>query len=144
MESSSPSRRPLGGSMRISAPAASASPSSRAQRIGDRTMGVVAREAASLLVSRGLHCLSMDRLRVDVTSRHPGCRSKKCGRVIALVAAAGLGLAGCSVGPDYERPQTETPAAWLSARQDLAAWPSTDWWRGFGSTQLDQFIAEAE
>jgi len=47
-----------------------------------------------------------------------------------------LGLAGCSVGPDYEHPQTETPAAWLSARQDPATWPSADWWRGFGSTQL--------
>jgi len=52
------------------------------------------------------------------------------------VAAAGLGLAGCSVGPDYEHPQTEMPAAWLSARQDPATWPSADWWRGFGSTQL--------
>jgi outer membrane protein TolC len=56
----------------------------------------------------------------------------------------GLAIAACSVGPDYERPQTETPEAWLSAKQDPAAWPSADWWRGFGSTQLDEFIAEAE
>jgi multidrug efflux system outer membrane protein len=25
-----------------------------------------------------------------------------------------------------------------------AAWPSTDWWRGFGSAQLDDFIAQAQ
>jgi multidrug efflux system outer membrane protein len=64
---------------------------------------------------------------------------------MTLVAvAAAFGLAGCSVGPDYKRPTTETPAAWLTTGQGAAAWPSTDWWRGFGSTQLDQFINDAE
>ncbi|MDB5408692.1 MAG: putative multidrug efflux outer membrane protein family [Rhodospirillales bacterium] len=53
-------------------------------------------------------------------------------------------LAGCSVGPDYARPKTETPAAWRAAGQGPAVWPSPDWWRGFGSAELDQFIAEAE
>jgi multidrug efflux system outer membrane protein len=77
-------------------------------------------------------------------SRHPAWRPRKCGRFATLAAAVVLGLAGCSVGPDYERPQTETPAGWLGPGQDPAAWPSAEWWRGFGSTQLDEFIAEAE
>jgi NodT family efflux transporter outer membrane factor (OMF) lipoprotein len=55
-----------------------------------------------------------------------------------------LTLVGCSVGPDYARPRTEAPAAWLTAAQGSAVWPSVEWWRGFGSTQLDEFIAEAE
>jgi multidrug efflux system outer membrane protein len=77
-------------------------------------------------------------------SCHRAWRSGKCGRLATLVAAVVLGLAGCSVGPDYERPKTETPAAWLGPGQDQAAWPSAEWWRGFGSAQLDEFIAEAE
>src|SRR5260221_7592729 len=81
---------------------------------------------------------------ITVRSRRHQRRSERRGRFVTLIAAAGLGLAGCSVGPDYERPQTETPAAWLTAKQGPAAWPSADWWGGFGSTQLDEFIAEAE
>jgi outer membrane protein, multidrug efflux system len=37
-----------------------------------------------------------------------------------------------------------TPGAWReSSSADAAAWPSVDWWRGFGSPQLDDYIAEA-
>jgi NodT family efflux transporter outer membrane factor (OMF) lipoprotein len=62
-----------------------------------------------------------------------------------MLAVAGvIGLAGCSVGPDYQRPTTEAPAAWLTAQQGNAAWPAAGWWHGFGSNELDQFIAEAE
>ncbi len=65
----------------------------------------------------------------------------------ALIAAAGLALAlaGCTVGPAYRRPSVPPPAAWVTPPQPAPqAWPSADWWRGFGSPQLDQLIAEAE
>jgi multidrug efflux system outer membrane protein len=52
-------------------------------------------------------------------------------------------MAGCSVGPDYKRPETQVPSAWLE-KTSPAAWPSRDWWRGFHSPQLNTFIAEAQ
>ncbi|MDE1145835.1 MAG: efflux transporter outer membrane subunit [Azospirillaceae bacterium] len=73
-----------------------------------------------------------------------------------LAGVALLALAGCSVGPDYQRPQIAAPDAWRPADAPPSAdakpapkpatdpWPATDWWKGFGSTQLDAFIAEAE
>jgi multidrug efflux system outer membrane protein len=77
-------------------------------------------------------------------SFQPG-RLGKARRVATMLAVAGMvGLAGCSVGPDYRRPTTEAPAAWLTAQQGNAAWPAAGWWHGFGSNELDQFIAEAE
>jgi outer membrane protein, multidrug efflux system len=62
-----------------------------------------------------------------------------------LVAAAALALAACSVGPQYERPVIAAPAAWRDAHAHApAAWPARDWWRGFGSRQLDAYIAQAQ
>ncbi len=53
-------------------------------------------------------------------------------------------LAGCDLGPDYRRPATEMPVGWrATAATAEAAWPSTDWWRGFGSPTLDRLIADA-
>jgi multidrug efflux system outer membrane protein len=79
-----------------------------------------------------------------MSSRHVRRRSGGAALVARLLAAASvLALVGCSVGPDYQRPETETPAAWR-ADQGPAAWPAADWWRGFASPQLDQFIAEAQ
>lgn len=57
--------------------------------------------------------------------------------------AAGLLLAGCSVGPDYQRPETAQPPAWLAAQAPVA-WPSAEWWRGFRSDRLDALMAQAE
>ncbi len=59
----------------------------------------------------------------------------------ALVAAL---LAGCSLGPHYKRPAVTPPAAWQTSAGAKAAWPSVDWWRGFGSPQLNDLIAQAE
>ncbi len=58
----------------------------------------------------------------------------------ALLAA--LSLTACSMVPDYSRPQTEIPAAWDSQRGAPAdLWPSTTWWQGFGSAELNRLIA---
>ncbi|TWB45943.1 efflux transporter outer membrane subunit [Nitrospirillum pindoramense] len=63
-----------------------------------------------------------------------------------LAGAAALALAGCSVGPDYQRPATPPPAAWQEAAPKAGAsvWPAADWWKGFGSAQLDAYIAQAQ
>ena len=56
-----------------------------------------------------------------------------------------MALAGCSLGPRYRRPDIAPPAAW---RPDevvaSAAWPSADWWQGFGSLQLNGLIEDAQ
>ena len=62
-----------------------------------------------------------------------------------------LPLMGCDVGPDYHRPQSETPFAFTSpgaASPDgggpAPVWPSSTWWQGFQSPELDTLMAEAE
>jgi len=60
-------------------------------------------------------------------------------------AMAVLALSGCALGPHYERPEIAAPAAWRNGRAHAPeAWPAADWWRGFGSPQLDAFIAQAQ
>ncbi|HUX25913.1 MAG TPA: efflux transporter outer membrane subunit [Burkholderiales bacterium] len=62
-----------------------------------------------------------------------------------IVAAVALALTACSVGPQYERPVIAAPTAWRDAQAHApAVWPATDWWRGFGSPQLDAYIAQAQ
>ena len=59
-------------------------------------------------------------------------------------------LAGCTVGPDYRRPQTpvqdefrETPAGWKEAqpRDEITR---GQWWTLFGDAQLDALIAKID
>jgi multidrug efflux system outer membrane protein len=57
-----------------------------------------------------------------------------------------LVLAGCSLVPDYKRPADIVPEAWKNpAPKPLAAGKaiSPDWWKLFGSTELDRLMAEA-
>lgn len=61
-------------------------------------------------------------------------------RLILLGLA--VGLAGCSLGPRYEKP----PAGDVSWRAGAGApvWPGHEWWKGFRSPELDALIADAE
>jgi NodT family efflux transporter outer membrane factor (OMF) lipoprotein len=60
--------------------------------------------------------------------------------VMGLLAGT---LAGCAVGPTYERPEVELASTW-SGEQDprVATQSSTDaaWWRSFNDPKLDQLI----
>ena len=60
----------------------------------------------------------------------------------ALLAPAVL--AGCSLGPFYQRPPLDVPPA-FRATADTAetAWPPEQWWRNFRSPELDGLIASA-
>ena len=63
---------------------------------------------------------------------------------LAVSAVALLALTGCDLGPDYHRPTLEIPPAWrASAATAETAWPSADWWRGFGSPELNALIDQA-
>jgi multidrug efflux system outer membrane protein len=67
---------------------------------------------------------------------------RKC--FAALVALSAVTLSACSVGPTYQRPDLPIPATWRDDQAQAPAWPSADWWRGFGSPQLDSLIAQAQ
>lgn len=55
--------------------------------------------------------------------------------------AAGL-LAGCSVGPDYQRPGIDQPKTWSGA-PGKGEWPGLTWWRDFHADELDRLMAAA-
>ena len=59
--------------------------------------------------------------------------------VLALAA-----LAGCSLGPFYQRPALDVPPAFRATADTAeAAWPAEEWWRNFHSAELDALIASA-
>jgi NodT family efflux transporter outer membrane factor (OMF) lipoprotein len=64
-------------------------------------------------------------------------------RSAAFLAA--LALAGCGVGPHYQRPKTDVPAAFSAARPPAprADIPPTGWWRAFGVAELNRLIDQA-
>jgi len=53
-----------------------------------------------------------------------------------------LVLAGCDLGPTFTRPEIDL-AYRANTATAAAAWPAADWWRGFGSAELDALIARA-
>ncbi|HQL93580.1 MAG TPA: efflux transporter outer membrane subunit [Candidatus Hydrogenedentes bacterium] len=67
----------------------------------------------------------------------------------ALCTAAALlalPLAGCVVGPDYEKPSPPVPEAWSTplAGGEAAGEPGiAEWWRVFGDPTLDALVARA-
>ncbi len=63
---------------------------------------------------------------------------------MTLLAVA-LPLSGCDLGPDYLRPKLAIPTSFSAATPESAqaAWPDPEWWRGFGSAELDRLIADA-
>jgi multidrug efflux system outer membrane protein len=57
-----------------------------------------------------------------------------------LALAGGFLLAGCALGPDYERPAMELPAAY--PEQDVgAAALRSDWWTLYNDPKLDELVA---
>ncbi len=62
-----------------------------------------------------------------------------------LLLSLGFATLGCSVGPAYRHPQVATPASWQNTLPNAnTEWPAADWWHGFGSAQLDAYIARAQ
>jgi outer membrane protein, multidrug efflux system len=69
----------------------------------------------------------------------------------ACLALLPLFFSACYVGPAYHRPDPPLPTAYRT--QDIPSPsspdpevepPQTEWWRGFGSPQLDDYIARAQ
>jgi multidrug efflux system outer membrane protein len=65
-------------------------------------------------------------------------------RYLLTPLASLLALSACDLGPDYARPAVDIPPAFrATAASAAAAWPPTEWWHAFGSTELDGLIADA-
>ena len=52
-------------------------------------------------------------------------------------------LSGCMVGPDYVKPEVDTPAAWRFEVTDVADTVNTAWWQQFNDPVLDELVEEA-
>ncbi len=62
---------------------------------------------------------------------------------VLLLLLAGIGVAGCAVGPDYERPALELPDTWRVAPENAVALANAAWWEQLGDPVLDELIATA-
>jgi multidrug efflux system outer membrane protein len=62
-------------------------------------------------------------------------------RLLPLLAAAAL--AGCTLGPDYQRPAVVSPKAFQYETKEAAETADTQWWKQFQDPVLEQLIAEA-
>ncbi len=73
----------------------------------------------------------------------PACLSATRSAVRWPIIAASLLLFGCTVGPDYKRPEAPIPPNWAT-KSGSGGWPSAEWWHGFGSAKLDGYITAAQ
>lgn len=63
-----------------------------------------------------------------------------------LCAALALLIGGCAVGPDYRRPDLPRPASLTRVRlpgEGMSATVDAQWWKAFGSPELDALVQEA-
>lgn len=62
-------------------------------------------------------------------------------RIVAVCVAAAL--AGCTVGPDYVRPELAAPEAWRIEYPKAAGVANVAWWEKFGDPVLEELIQTA-
>src|SRR4029453_15280630 len=95
------------------------------------------------------HLVHSALFRVAVPAQDQAAAGAGCGRgggvTARVLLVCMLALAGCMVGPDYERPRVDLPSSFPRAESVAAAEPmvQTDWWRLFGDPTLDDLVAAA-
>jgi multidrug efflux system outer membrane protein len=62
-------------------------------------------------------------------------------RAARIATSCAALLAGCTVGPDYRRPDVELPAAWPVSASDATA--DARWWTLYADVQLNLMVEEA-
>src|SRR6185295_4554796 len=78
--------------------------------------------------------------RMPPAARSPSMRIEP---VRACGVAALLALAGCTVGPDYARPEVPVPEHYRFGDATDRAAADTLWWQGFGDPVLEGLVKEA-
>src|SRR5512138_269557 len=53
-----------------------------------------------------------------------------------------ISLAGCTFGPDYQRPETSMPESFRYEEKEAQDTANTDWWKSFNDPVLDSLIVE--
>ena len=59
---------------------------------------------------------------------------------ISTALLAALTLAGCAVGPDYQRPEVPIPTQWRLADGEMQTVAGLGWWRQFQDPVLDELV----
>lgn len=68
---------------------------------------------------------------------------------VSLTVLAALALSGCVVGPDFQRPKSDVPAAWSASATGPESRATTqplqqpEWWKTFNDPTLTSLIARA-
>jgi outer membrane protein, multidrug efflux system len=74
-----------------------------------------------------------------------GRRAQRALHAALVVCGCTLLLSACNLGPYYHKPDIRPPADWATQPPAPAAdWPTSDWWHGFNSADLDALIGEAQ
>ena len=60
-----------------------------------------------------------------------------------FIPALAIALSGCAAGPDYERPELDTPATYIQPVQEGESFANTAWWELFEDPQLQALIRVA-
>jgi multidrug efflux system outer membrane protein len=64
-------------------------------------------------------------------------------RKLAVLIIALTTVTGCTVGPDYVRPEVDTPDEWRYSIEDASGTVNSLWWEQFDDPVLDALINEA-
>ena len=64
-------------------------------------------------------------------------------RKLAVLIIALTTVTGCTVGPDYVKPELDTPEDWRFRIEDATGTVNTQWWEQFNDPVLDALINEA-
>ena len=82
-------------------------------------------------------CLAPDALRLT-----PPASASRLTAYASCLAAA-IAAAACTVGPNFTKPQIDSPQAWRVEYEAAAEVANTRWWEAFGDPALDQLIDAA-
>ncbi len=64
-------------------------------------------------------------------------------RISTVVVLLATVVAGCTIGPDYERPAVESPSAWRIDYPTAVDVANTKWWEQFGDPVLNELVETA-
>jgi multidrug efflux system outer membrane protein len=64
-------------------------------------------------------------------------------RKLVVLIIALTTITGCTVGPDYVRPELDTPEDWRFRIEDASGTVNTQWWEQFNDPVLDALINQA-
>jgi multidrug efflux system outer membrane protein len=64
---------------------------------------------------------------------------RRCALALSIAAA----LSGCTVGPDYRRPEVATPAAWRIGSAEASEISNVAWWEQFQDPVLSGLVGSA-